>query len=189
MMEKNQQPQTLRWVVMGVSGCGKSKVGGALAQRLGIEHVEGDSDHPPANIAKMAAGMPLDDTDRHGWLLLLQRRINEAANAGRGLVLSCSALKRRYRDLLRAGDPNLFFLHLHGDRDLIAKRMQARADHFMPVTLLDSQFRDLEPLQPDEFGLRVDIGNPPDALIDQALRHLQQQQQQHEQQQTSGEEK
>lgn len=129
--------------------------------------------------------MPLDDTDRHGWLLLLQRRINEAANAGRGLVLSCSALKRRYRDLLRAGDPNLFFLHLHGD--LIAERMQARADHFMPVKLLNSQFRDLEALQPDEFGLRVDIGNPPDALIEQALRHLQQQQQQ--QQQTSGEEK
>lgn len=175
MMEENQQPQTLRWVVMGVSGCGKSKVGSAIAQRLGIEHVEGDADHPPANIAKMAAGIPLDDTDRQGWLLLLQQRIAEAARDGRGLVLSCSALKRRYRDLLREGDPKLFFLHLDGDRALIAERMQARSDHFMPVTLLDSQFRDLEPLQSDESGLRVDIRNPPEALIEQALRHVQNQ--------------
>lgn len=173
MMEKKQQPQTMRWVVMGVSGCGKSSVGSAVAQRLGIAHVEGDADHPPANIAKMAAGIPLDDTDRHGWLLLLKQRIAYAASQGNGLVLSCSALKRRYRDLLREGDPDLFFLHLHGDRALIAERMQARSDHFMPVALLDSQFRDLETLQADEFGLCVDIRNPPEALIEQALLHLQ----------------
>jgi gluconokinase len=161
-----------RWVVMGVSGCGKSEVGRRLAERLGLLHVEGDADHPPANIAKMAAGTPLGDSDRQGWLDLLRQRISDAAAKGTGLVLSCSALKRRYRDLLRAGDPDLFFLHLNGDRDLIAGRMQTRANHFMPVALLDSQFRDLEPLQEDENGVTVDIRFPPQALVEQAIRHI-----------------
>lgn len=173
MLNNDQAPQALRCVVMGVSGCGKSSVGKALAERIGISYVEGDDDHPPANIAKMSSGIPLDDADRHGWLLVLQQYLRTAAASGSGLVLSCSALKRRYRDLLREGDPNLFFLHLDGDRELIAERMQARSNHFMPMKLLDSQFRDLEPLQPDESGLRVDIRNPPDALVEQALRHLQ----------------
>lgn len=171
---KNDGKLPRRWVVMGVSGCGKSAVGHLLAERLGIPHFEGDSDHPPANIEKMAAGIPLDDADRHDWLLLLQARIRDAAERGRGLVLSCSALKRRYRDVLRQGDPELVFLHLHGDRALIASRMQARAGHFMPVKLLDSQFRDLEPLGADERGLQLDIRNPPDALVDQALRYYEQ---------------
>jgi gluconokinase len=161
-----------RWVVMGVSGCGKSEVGRCLADRLGLIHLEGDADHPPANIAKMAAGTPLDDGDRHGWLLLLKQRIDEAAAKGTGLVLSCSALKRRYRDLLRAGDADLFFLHLDGGRELIAGRMQTRANHFMPVALLDSQFRDLEPLQEDEYGATLDIRFPPTALVEQAIRHI-----------------
>jgi gluconokinase len=165
----NEAGMPRRWVVMGVSGCGKSEVGQLLATRLGVPHFEGDSDHPPANIEKMAAGIPLDDGDRHGWLLLLQARIRDAANAGRGLVLSCSALKRRYRDVLRQGDPDLVFVHLNGDRELIASRMQARSGHFMPVKLLDSQFRDLEPLAADERGLRLDIRNPPTALVDQVF--------------------
>jgi len=171
-MKNNKVLLPGRWVVMGVSGCGKSEIGQRLAERLGVQHVEGDADHSPANIAKMAAGTPLDDTDREGWLLLLQRRIRHAADQDQGLVLSCSALKRRYRDLLRAGDPDLFFLHLHGERELIAQRMHARSDHFMPVALLDSQFRDLEPLQDDESGLRVDIRHSPQSLVDQAIEHV-----------------
>ena len=172
--EKNSGNLPRRWVVMGVSGCGKSVVGSLLAERLGVIHVEGDSHHPAANIEKMAAGIALDDNDRHGWLLLLQARIREAAERGEGLVLSCSALKRRYRDVLRQGDPDLVFLHLDGDRELIAARMRARAGHFMPVRLLDSQFRDLEPLGADERGLRVDIRNPPDMLVEQALQYYKQ---------------
>jgi gluconokinase len=170
--EKKTPRLPQRWVVMGVSGCGKSEVGRRLAARLGVDHVEGDSDHPPANIAKMAAGIPLDDSDRQGWLLVLQERIREAAAAGRGLVLSCSALKRRYRDLLRAGDPDLVFVHLHGDRELIASRMRARPGHFMPVKLLDSQFADLELLGADERGLQLNIKDTPDELVEQAVRYF-----------------
>jgi gluconokinase len=159
-----------RWVVMGVSGCGKSEIGRLLAARLGVPHFEGDEDHSPVNIAKMAAGIPLADADRHGWLLLLQARLRDAAARGAGLVLSCSALKRRYRDLLRAGDPQLYFVHLDGARALIAERMQARPGHFMPVSLLDSQLRDLEPLQQDERGVRVDIALPPAQLVQQVMQ-------------------
>lgn len=166
---KNSLPLPQRWVVMGVSGCGKSEIGARLAARLGIDYFEGDHDHPPHNIAKMAAGMPLDDADRDGWLRQLQARLRDAAAHGKGLVLPCSALKRHYRDLLRQGDPDLFFVHLDGSRALIAARMQARANHFMPVSLLDSQFNDLEPLQPDERGMRLDIALPPEVLIEQIL--------------------
>lgn len=166
----NEVAPPRRWVVMGVSGCGKSEIGRRLAARLGIDHFEGDTDHQPANIAKMAAGIPLDDADRQGWLRLLQARIADAAARGAGLVLSCSALKRRYRDVLRAGDPDLYFVHLDGARDLIAQRMQARPGHFMPVSLLDSQLRDLEPLQADEQGIRLDIALAPQALVEQVVR-------------------
>lgn len=158
-----------RWVVMGVSGCGKSAIGSLLAHRLGVSHVEGDADHPPANIEKMSAGIPLNDEDRIGWLMILQARVKQATEEGRGMVLSCSALKRRYRDLLRGGDPDLVFLHLAGDRALIAERMQARSNHFMPLQLLDSQFRDLEPLQPDERGIAVSIVLTPEQIVDEAL--------------------
>ncbi|RSZ56393.1 gluconokinase [Massilia atriviolacea] len=146
---------------MGVSGCGKSTVGQALAQELAVPFVEGDQFHPPANVAKMSAGTPLDDADRAGWLLALQARIAAARARGTGLVLSCSALKRRYRDLLREGDPALRFAHLDGPRELIAARMQARAGHYMPPSLLESQLRDLEPLQADEAGVLLDIGSAP----------------------------
>ncbi len=159
-----------RWVVMGVSGCGKSEIGRRLAQRLGVAYVEGDHDHPAANVAKMAAGIPLDDADRQDWLLILQSRIRAAQQQGVGLVLSCSALKRRYRDLLRQGDPALVFVHLDGARDLIAARMQARSNHFMPPALLDSQLRDLEPLAADENGIRLDICNPPEQLLEDIVQ-------------------
>jgi carbohydrate kinase (thermoresistant glucokinase family) len=142
---------------MGVSGCGKSEVGQRLAQALGVRFLEGDAYHSASNVAKMAAGTPLDDEDRADWLRALQAEIALAREHGEGLVLACSALKRRYRDLLRAADPGLRFAHLSGPRELIAERMQARTAHYMPASLLDSQLRDLEPLQPDESGLLLDI--------------------------------
>ncbi|SDG43657.1 MULTISPECIES: gluconokinase [unclassified Duganella] len=157
--------QNTRWVVMGVSGCGKSTVGQALALANGVPFIEGDQYHPEANVAKMSAGLPLNDGDRAGWLEALQTQISAARHRGEGLVVSCSALKRRYRDLLRQGDPALRFVHLNGAQALIAARMQSRVGHYMPTSLLDSQFRDLEPLQPDETGITLDIDLPPADLL------------------------
>ena len=172
----NQSNKTIaphrRWVVMGVSGCGKSEIGARLAARLGVAYAEGDHYHTPGNIAKMAAGTPLTDADRRAWLLLLQARLAEAAAAGAGLVLSCSSLKRAYRDLLRQADPALLFVHLDGPRELIAERMRARPDHYMPMSLLDSQFAALEPLATDERGLRLDIRLPPEQLVGAVAAHF-----------------
>ncbi|WP_229262530.1 gluconokinase [Duganella radicis] len=159
--------QSIRWVVMGVSGCGKSTVGQALATANGVPFVEGDQYHPPANVAKMSAGVPLNDDDRADWLLALQAQIGAARLRGEGLVISCSSLKRRYRDLLREGDPALRFAHLNGPKELIEARMRARVGHYMPTSLLDSQFRDLEPLQADEAGITLDIETPPTELVTQ----------------------
>lgn len=174
-MQTNSLPFK-RWVVMGVSGCGKSEVGLHLAGRLNAAYVEGDDDHPVANVAKMAAGHPLNDADRHGWLLVLQERIRAAQQRGEALVLSCSALKRRYRDLLRAGDPKLVFVHLAGEPALIAARMQARAGHFMPPALLQSQLQDLEPLH-DESGVCLDIRRTPEQLTDDVMQWMANEQQ------------
>jgi gluconokinase len=167
--------ESIRWVVMGVSGCGKSTVGQALATAQGVPYIEGDQFHPDANVAKMSAGIPLNDDDRAGWLLALQAQVRDAQQRNAGLVLSCSALKRRYRDLLRQGDPALRFAHLNGPKELISARMQARANHYMPPSLLDSQFRDLEPLQPDEAGITLDIGEAPTLLVAQILEEEQRQ--------------
>ena len=155
-------------VVMGVSGCGKSDIGQRLATALGMPFVEGDAWHSPDNIAKMAAGIPLTDDDRAVWLATLRDQIANSAS----MVLSCSALKRRYRDLLREGDPALFFIELDGSRALIEERMRARRGHFMPTSLLDSQFQDLEPLQPDEAGLRVDISGSLASITEAILAEL-----------------
>jgi carbohydrate kinase (thermoresistant glucokinase family) len=154
-----------RWVVMGVCGCGKSTVGTALAHSEGVAFIEGDSFHPASNVAKMSAGIPLSDEDRAEWLLALQAEIRSARERNVGLVVSCSALKRRYRDLLRAGDPALQFVHLHGARELISQRMLSRIGHYMPLSLLDSQLSVLEPLQPDEAGMILDIALPPETLL------------------------
>ncbi|UGQ46031.1 gluconokinase [Massilia endophytica] len=153
------------WVVMGVSGCGKSSIGALLAQSLGARFIEGDSFHLPASVAKMTAGIPLDDADRMPWLELLQQEIRKAADAGEGLVLACSSLKRRYRDVLRAGAPSLRFAHLAGSPEVIAVRMSQRPGHFMPTSLLESQFAVLEPLQPDEAGLSLDLLKEPQAIV------------------------
>jgi gluconokinase len=150
-------------VVMGVSGSGKSTVGAALARRLGVPFVDADTLHPSANVAKMAAGEPLGDDDRHPWL----ERVGEwLAGHGDGGVASCSALKRSYRDRLRAHCPAVTFLHLSGSPELIARRLAARSGHFMPAALLASQFDTLEPLGPDEAGVTVGADRGVDAIVD-----------------------
>lgn len=150
-------------VVMGVSGSGKSTVAGLLAERLGWDLVEGDDLHPDENVAKMAAGVPLDDEDRAPWLDTVSSWIVEHALAGVPGVVTCSALKRRYRDVLREHD--VVFVHLRGSGDLLGERMSAREDHFMPVSLLDSQFAALEPPEADERHVDVDAGLAPDEQV------------------------
>jgi len=155
---------------MGVSGCGKSSVGAMLAQSLGVRFIEGDDYHSPANVAKMAAGIPLTDEDRVLWLEALQAEIRQSVEAGVGIVLSCSSLKKRYRDVLRAGAPGLRFAHLEGSREVIAQRMAARTGHYMPLSLLDDQLAVLEPLQAGEAGLMLDIRKEPQELVAAILR-------------------
>jgi gluconokinase len=150
-------------VVMGVSGSGKSTVGAALAQRLRVPFADADDFHPPANIAKMTAGEPLDDDDRHPWLEAIGQWV--AAHCGDGGVMSCSALKRKYRDQLRRHCPDVEFLHLHGTPEVIGKRQASRPGHFMPASLLASQFETLEPLGPDERGLRIDVDQSIDSIV------------------------
>ncbi|MFE0460720.1 gluconokinase [Kitasatospora sp. NPDC058965] len=152
-------------VVMGVAGVGKTTVAQQLAERLGLPCAEADDFHPAANIAKMAAGIPLDDADREPWLRALAAWLHERGAAGTGGVVTCSALKRRYRDTLRAGCPDAYFLHLDGGRRLIAQRLAARTGHFMPASLLDSQYAVLEPLQSDERGAVLDVGPEPDGEV------------------------
>jgi gluconokinase len=161
----DQPGEGRRWVIMGVCGCGKSTVAAGLAASLGVPFLEGDAYHPAPNVVKMSAGIPLTDDDRAEWLRTLAGEIAAARERGKGVVVSCSALKRRYRDLLREADPDLRFAHLQGPRGTIAARMQTRLGHYMPITLLDSQLRDLEPLQPGEAGITLDITQPPDALV------------------------
>jgi carbohydrate kinase (thermoresistant glucokinase family) len=159
-------------VVMGVSGCGKSTVGGEMAARLGWPFEEGDRYHLPASVAKMSAGIPLEDSDRWPWLEKLAALIGEHQAAGRSSILACSSLKRAYRDLLRTGAPRVRFLHLHGAREVLQARLDARKGHFFPPELLASQYATLEPLAPDEDGLVVDVALPPEAQVEAALRWL-----------------
>lgn len=139
-------------VVMGVSGAGKSVVGAALAELLGVPFTDADDLHPVANVAKMAAGTPLTDDDRWPWLAIVGEAL---AVAPHGLVVACSALKRSYRDAIRAAAPSTVFVYLTVDRTTLAKRVASRPGHFMPVSLLDSQLQTLEPLEADEAGLTV----------------------------------
>jgi len=154
------------YVIMGVCGAGKSLIGAKLARALDVEFMEGDALHPPENVRRMAAGIPLTDDDRHGWLLAIAARLRDAKRAGAGVVISCSALKRRYRDLLRsAGDPAVRFVYLAGSRALLAERMANRRGHFMPPSLLDSQLATLEEPSPDEQAWVCDISETPDAIV------------------------
>ncbi len=155
---------------MGVSGSGKSTVAGLLAARLGWDLVEGDDLHPPANVAKMASGVALTDADRLPWLDSIAAWIRDHIDAGRDGVVTCSALKRAYRDLLRGGNEEVVFVYLRGTKELIAQRLSARHGHYMPAALLDSQFADLEPPAADEPAITVDIGPPADEIVQRVLQ-------------------
>lgn len=157
---------------MGVSGCGKSTLGRLLADRLGVNFVEGDSLHSDRNVAKMAAGTPLTDADRHGWLQAVAEQLSNPTAQASGVVASCSALKRIYRDLLRAGAPDLRFVFLHGDPVLLAQRLGGRSGHYMPASLLQSQLDTLEPPGDDESPIRLDIALTPESQVQHVLDAL-----------------
>ncbi|MGW5597949.1 gluconokinase [Streptomyces rochei] len=157
-------------VVMGVAGTGKTTIGPLLAARLGVPYAEGDDFHPPANIAKMTAGTPLTDEDRWPWLDAIGGWAH--GRAGLGGVVSSSALKRSYRDRLRATAPGVVFVHLTGSRELIEDRMSHRQGHFMPTALLDSQFATLQPLERDEAGVAVDVSGTPEEITERAVNAL-----------------
>ena len=159
-------------VVMGVSGCGKSTVATMLAQALGLPYLEADELHPSDNVGRMAAGIPLTDADRQGWLRLLSERIGQARAQGQGLVVACSALKRAYRDVLRQGAADLLLVYLRGSAELLAERMRQRQGHFMPASLLTSQLAALEPPQPDEAVVTVDIAQSAQTMVHTVLAVL-----------------
>ena len=153
------------YVVMGVSGSGKSLIGTAFAEALGVNFIEGDQYHSAENVRRMAAGIPLTDNDRAQWLHSLARRIREARDAETGLVVACSALKRSYRDILRARADDLQFVFLAGEPAVIADRIAHRRGHFMPPSLLDSQLATLEEPSPDEHAWVCDITQSPQDLV------------------------
>ena len=159
------------YVIMGVSGSGKSLIGAQLGAALQIDFVEGDDLHPPENVQRMAAGVPLTDDNRRGWLLRIAARLHDAQRARIGLVVSCSALKRIYRDLLRAsGSRDVQFVYLAGSRELLAERLAKRRGHFMPASLLESQLAILEEPSPDEHAWVCDIRETPDAIVAELVR-------------------
>lgn len=153
------------YVVMGVAGSGKTLIGAALAHALDVEFVDGDDFHSPENIRKMAAGIPLSDDDRSGWLNALASRLRDAENAGKGVVIACSALKRAYRDVLRGGAGDVRFIYLKGSRELIGRRLASRGGHFMHASMLDSQLAVLEEPTPDEKAWVVDITQSPEQIV------------------------
>jgi gluconokinase len=160
-------------VVMGVAGSGKTTVGALLAGRLGWPYAEADNFHSQSNVDKMAAGHPLTDADRKPWLEAIGRWIDERGAAGEPAIVSCSGLKRVYRDLLRAGRPEVRMVFLKGSRDLIMRRLVARHGHYMKADMLDSQFADLEEPTPDENVLTVSIELAPEEIVNQIVAGLQ----------------
>lgn len=172
LMEENMTSPTARpvAVIMGVAGSGKTEIGTRLARRLGLEFIDGDDLHPAVNVAKMSAGRPLDDDDRRPWLKTIGGWLADHRLSGG--IATCSALKRSYRDLLRAAVPELPFIHLAGSRDLMVARVSNRTGHYMPASLVDSQFETLEPLDEDENGLTLDVDTTIEALVDAAQAWL-----------------
>jgi gluconokinase len=159
-------------VVMGVSGSGKTTLATGLSRRLGWEFQEGDELHPPANVEKMSRGEPLTDEDRRPWLEAIGRWIDARTAAGVSAVLTCSALRRSYRDLLRAGRPGVVFCHVTADPEQIRSRIEHRQGHYMPPSLLPSQLATLEPLEADERGVSVSASGDPAEVLDRALDEL-----------------
>jgi gluconokinase len=157
---------------MGVSGSGKTTLAVSLADTLGWEYLEGDDLHPAANVERMAHGIPLTDADRQPWLEAIGHWIDVRNAAGASAVISCSALRRSYRDVLRAGRPGVRFCHVTVDHDVLADRLGHRRGHFMPASLLASQLATLEPLEPDEPGVVVDGNGTPAAVLQAALAAL-----------------
>ncbi len=171
MSAQNTRPHAI--IVMGVSGCGKSSVGEAIAQALTVEFAEGDALHPASNVEKMSKGIPLTDEDRFPWLDIIGRTMKAALDRNEGIVVSCSALKKSYRDRLRAAvDGNLFFVYLHGSRELLTARMGARKGHFMPLSLLENQLATLEIPTGETGVVTVDIDATIEEIAKKALRDL-----------------
>lgn len=165
-------PMPTALIVMGVSGSGKTTVGEVLAAALGWDFRDGDAFHPPANVEKMRAGRPLTDADRWPWLDAIGGHAAALERSGGHVVIACSALKRAYRDRLRAGGAALRFVHLDGSFELIDRRMKARSGHFMPASLLESQFATLEPPAPEEGAVVVGVDDEPAAIVDAVLAAL-----------------
>lgn len=159
-------------VVMGVSGSGKTTVGKLLAERLGWHYQEGDVLHPPENVAKMSSGTPLTDADRIPWLHKIAARIDAWRRSGESGVVTCSALKRAYRDIIIGDRPDVGLVHLKGSRELIGQRLAARKGHFMPAALLDNQFATLQEPAAEERAITVDVGEAPAAIVDEIVRRL-----------------
>jgi gluconokinase len=172
-MAANGSPATTSIVVMGVSGSGKSTVAAGLVERLGWEFAEGDDFHPKANVEKMRSGQALDDDDRWPWLRTLAAWIGEHEQAGTSVVVTCSALKRSYRDLLRDGHPSVWFAHVTVDAGLLRDRMEHRTGHYMPSSLLESQLATLEPLQADEPGASISGAGAPADVVAELIDALQ----------------
>jgi len=156
-------------VVMGVSGAGKSTIGQLLSERLGRTMIEGDSLHPPGNVEKMSRGTPLTDEDRLPWLKAIAARVDEARQAQRPVIVTCSALKRAYREILADGHDDIGFVYLQGSKDLIAGRLKARTNHFMPPGLLDSQFAALQEPGADEPTIAMVIDATPADIVERIV--------------------
>jgi gluconokinase len=159
-------------VMMGVSGSGKTTIAGELGKRTGWILLEGDGFHPPENIAKMQAGVPLTDEDRWPWLRAIAAAVDASRVRGESAIVACSALKRAYRDILIGGRPDVVLVYLQGSYELIRQRMAARHGHFMPPALLDSQFVALEEPTPDEHAIIVQVGQTPNAIVDEIMHQL-----------------
>lgn len=167
-----QAPAAHVAVVMGVAGSGKTTVGREAARRLGWQFQEGDALHPPENVAKMRSGHPLDDNDRAPWLAAIAARIDEWRRAGDRGIVTCSALKRRYRDVIIGSRQDVRLVYLDGPRALLAERLAGRSGHFMPASLLDSQLETLEPPSPDENALTISIDATVDVIVEQIVAAL-----------------
>jgi gluconokinase len=154
-------------IAMGVSGSGKTTIGRAVATTLEIAFIDGDGFHPKSNVEKMRAGIPLTDADREPWLNAISGWLRD--HEDRGAVTACSALRRAYRDVLRHGAPNAVFLHLNGDPSVVTDRVARRPGHFMPTSLVRSQYDTLEPLRPDEYGVTISFDQPVTAIIEEFL--------------------